>query len=121
VVSYSGPYQGKKKEGEEGEEGGEEVSDEEEEEEEEVESTDYQKQQRKMQAAMAVGNDDQGEDSEGLADNSCQLLWQGIQAKRTFTGFKFQECRSLSIARKFLDSKGVVHYWDMAFQTSGTD
>jgi hypothetical protein len=31
-----------------------------------------------------------GQENPEGGDNSCQLLWQGIQAKRTFTGFKFQ-------------------------------
>jgi hypothetical protein len=45
--------------------------------------------------------------------NACHLVWQGTLAKRSFTGFKFQECRSLAAARRVMESKAVPHYWDM--------
>ena len=48
--------------------------------------------------------------------NQCHLVWQGTLAKRTFTGFKFQECRSFATARKLLESRSVQHYWDMCAQ-----
>jgi hypothetical protein len=48
-----------------------------------------------------------------LANNKCDLLWQGLLPRRIFTGFKFQECAGPSAARKLLKSKGVGHYWDM--------
>ena len=48
-------------------------------------------------------------------DNRCDLLWRGILPKRSFPGFKFQECKSAVTARKLLEAKGVAHYWDMAY------
>jgi U4/U6 small nuclear ribonucleoprotein PRP3 len=49
-------------------------------------------------------------------DNRCDLLWSGILAKRSFQGFKFQECATASTARKVLEGKGFAGYWDMAFE-----
>ena len=37
-------------------------------------------------------------------------------AKRTFGKFSIQECRTASTARKVMESKGVVHYWDMVLK-----
>lgn len=48
-------------------------------------------------------------------DNRCDLLWRGVLPKRSFPGFKFQECKSAVTARKLLEAKGVAHYWDMAY------
>ncbi|CAM9669403.1 unnamed protein product, partial [Ectocarpus fasciculatus] len=55
---------------------------------------------------------DDGEQSSKTA-NQCDLLWQGILAKRTFHAFRFQECKTASAARKVLEAKQVPHYWDM--------
>lgn len=76
---------------------------------------------------------DQHVEGFSMDSNSCEVVWQGIVPKRIFTGFKFQvvflsienelllvnvmllkECKTDSAARKLLESKGVVHYWDMA-------
>ena len=46
-------------------------------------------------------------------DRRCDLLWQGILPKRMFTGFKFQEAKSSSVAKKMLEGKNATHYWDM--------
>ncbi|KAH9110354.1 hypothetical protein LEN26_013806 [Aphanomyces euteiches] len=43
----------------------------------------------------------------------CYLVWQGVVAKRTFSNFRFQECRNAQLARKVLESKHVEQYWDM--------
>jgi U4/U6 small nuclear ribonucleoprotein PRP3 len=68
-------------------------------------------------ASVSGGSTSAGASSSTAAgSNRCQLVWQGILAKRTFTGFKFQECKSLSAARRLMDSRGVVHYWDLAAQ-----
>ena len=107
MESYSQPYQGsggaieksiedgnddtnsneKSGEGNGNGEGEDEEEEEEEEDEEEEMPGGYTLQQMQLHAAM-VTEDNTGE--EGSVDNSCQLLWQGIQAKRTFMGFKFQ-------------------------------
>jgi len=54
---------------------------------------------------------------EGNITDHCKLLWQGSVPKRSFTGFKFQECRNASACRKYLEAKQVAHYWDMAANT----
>jgi hypothetical protein len=46
-------------------------------------------------------------------NNRCDLLWQGLQPKRCFTGFKFQESQSALAARKMMKGRGVGHFWDM--------
>eukprot|EP00604_Paraphysomonas_vestita_P001635 CAMPEP_0174822950 /NCGR_PEP_ID=MMETSP1107-20130205/20114_1 /TAXON_ID=36770 /ORGANISM="Paraphysomonas vestita, Strain GFlagA" /LENGTH=157 /DNA_ID=CAMNT_0016043579 /DNA_START=1455 /DNA_END=1925 /DNA_ORIENTATION=- len=61
--------------------------------------------------------DDNDNDNSGdilASNNSCELLWQGIVPRRLFHGFRFQECRTSTTARKVLEAKGVAHYWDMA-------
>ena len=87
-------------------------------------------------AASAAGGADDDEDDDGAADdgaadfaaapgaagpaaggaNQCDLLWEGVLAKRTFGKFSIQECRTASTARKVMESKGVVHYWDMVLK-----
>ncbi|GAB5037769.1 u4 u6 small nuclear ribonucleoprotein, partial [Nannochloropsis oceanica] len=55
----------------------------------------------------------------GEGEGKCELVWRGVVAKPAFTGFKFQECRTLTTARKVFEVKGVVHYVDMTFQGGG--
>ena len=43
----------------------------------------------------------------------CSLVWQGTVARRAFNNFRFQECRTSLTARKVMETKNVVHYWDM--------
>ncbi|OQR84733.1 U4/U6 small nuclear ribonucleoprotein Prp3 [Achlya hypogyna] len=43
----------------------------------------------------------------------CYLVWRGLVAKRAFAGFKFQECKTATTARKVLEAKHVEQYWDM--------
>ena len=95
VESYSQAYRGKgeidgagingseiEAEGSDGEE------DEEEAENEQPPGADgYTLQQMQLHAQMVT--EESGEE-ESAKDNTCQLLWQGILAKRCFTGFKFQ-------------------------------
>lgn len=50
---------------------------------------------------------------EDFVNRRCDLLWQGVIPKRLFTGFKFQESKSSTLARKFLETKNLAHYWDM--------
>lgn len=46
------------------------------------------------------------------ADNSCELVWTGMSAKRMFRSFLFQSCPTSVHARKVLEAKGVAHFWD---------
>lgn len=48
---------------------------------------------------------------EGIV-NTCDLVWQGIVARRAFNSFRFQDCRTASTARKVMEAKHVAHYWD---------
>lgn len=52
-------------------------------------------------------------------DRRCDLLWQGILPKRTFTGFKFHEAKTSSQARKMLEGKAAAQYWDMVVNAEG--
>ena len=65
------------------------------------------------QTQSLTGSFSSSSSSSSMSSNRCDLLWQGILPKRTFTGFKFQESKSVLGARKMLKSKGVGHYWDM--------
>eukprot|EP01040_Poterioochromonas_malhamensis_P008368 gene8368-9054_t len=70
-------------------------------------------------SAVVAGSRSSGGGAGGLfepvpnPDGRCDLLWQGILPKRLFTGFKFQEVKSSSAAKKLLEGKNVSHYWDM--------
>lgn len=46
-------------------------------------------------------------------ERRCDLLWTGTLPKKVFSGFKYQESKTASAARKVLEGKGVAHYWDM--------
>jgi hypothetical protein len=62
-----------------------------------------------MQSATPSASKDQAQ----TKHRRCDLLWTGSIVKRIFSGFKFQESKSVSGARKLLESKGAAHYWDM--------
>lgn len=60
--------------------------------------------------------DSDAADSEDEADtegNGCSLVWQGVVARKAFNNFRFQECRTAATARKVMEAKNVVHYWDL--------
>ncbi|KAF1335476.1 U4/u6 small nuclear ribonucleoprotein prp3, partial [Globisporangium splendens] len=57
------------------------------------------------------GNDD--DDDAESKGNGCKPVWQGVVARKAFTTFRFQECRTAATARKVMEAKGVVHYWDL--------
>lgn len=59
--------------------------------------------------------------TEIVGNNFCRLLWNGVVAKRTFTGFKFQECKSKIVIRKVLEAKNVPHYWDIVANSKEFD
>jgi U4/U6 small nuclear ribonucleoprotein PRP3 len=56
---------------------------------------------------------EQASDSEGEGGNGCLLVWQGVVARKAFNNFRFQECRTTTTARKVMEAKNVVHYWDL--------
>ncbi len=54
-------------------------------------------------------------------NNSCELVWTGMAAKRMFRSFIFQSCPTSEHARKVLEAKGVAHFWDQVLvHASGT-
>jgi U4/U6 small nuclear ribonucleoprotein PRP3 len=70
----------------------------------------------------AVPNGEENEDGEeensdeeaaAKSTNTCECVWQGTVAKRSFSGFTFEECRTPATARALMDSRGVPQYWDM--------
>ena len=69
-----------------------------------------------MQQDGAAGED--GEEGEKEApqkfnpNNTCELIWTGMGAKRMFTSFVFQKCETADVARKVLEAKGVAHFMD---------
>ena len=67
-----------------------------------------------MKTDILGGQSHENDEEILVSDNRCDLLWQGIVARRTFSGFRFQECRTSSSARRVLEAKGVAQYWDMA-------
>eukprot|EP00210_Caulerpa_lentillifera_P007310 g6987.t1 len=44
----------------------------------------------------------------------CYLVWEGFVKERAFEDFKMDECRSEGMARRYLGSFTVGHYWDLA-------
>ena len=66
------------------------------------------------------GNDEQATQKFN-SNNSCSLLWQGINPKRLFKGFQFQSCIDSYAARKVLEAKGLANFWDQAEQFSKND
>ncbi|TYZ63283.1 hypothetical protein PybrP1_009072 [[Pythium] brassicae (nom. inval.)] len=65
-------------------------------------------------------DDSDDESKQRRRSNSCSLVWQGIVARKAFTNFRFQECRSVETARKVMEAKGVVQYWDLVVQSTGS-
>lgn len=45
-------------------------------------------------------------------ENSCELVWTGMEPKRMFRTFVFQKCETSEDARRILEAKGVAHFWD---------
>jgi hypothetical protein len=39
-------------------------------------------------------------------------VWEGAIARQSFKNFRFESFDSESAARKFLQDRGVGHYWD---------
>lgn len=74
----------------------------------------------KYQAAAVEGDEGGGEDEEdeeaeqARLNNKCVQVWEGTVLKPTFYNFRTENCASASMARKFLNTHGVAHYWDMA-------
>ncbi len=66
-------------------------------------------------SALHAGGDDDDDDGEGggAVANSGTLVWSGVTGKRAFSTFRFEDCPTAPVARKFLSTHGLAHYWDM--------
>jgi U4/U6 small nuclear ribonucleoprotein PRP3 len=49
--------------------------------------------------------------------NRCELVWQGVTAKRLFSGLKFVEVKSRQSGRNLLEEKSLAHFWDSTEST----
>lgn len=54
-------------------------------------------------------------------NNKCLLVWEGQVAKRSFPRFEEKTIKLASDVRKFLEQRGIEHYWDLAFSMSILD
>ena len=60
-----------------------------------------------------AGNDAMDlEEPHNLADNYCELVWEGQQKERTFRGFRAKRCPADSLAKDFLGDQQAL--WDVA-------
>ena len=53
-------------------------------------------------------------DRDPAANYGCYLVWEGYVKERAFEDFKMDECRSEQMAKRYLASFMVCHYWDLA-------
>jgi U4/U6 small nuclear ribonucleoprotein PRP3 len=58
-------------------------------------------------------DDSEAGDGDGKQAARCELVWSGSLAKKSFSGFRFEECRTAATARRFMESRALSHYWDM--------
>ncbi|PLW34153.1 hypothetical protein PCANC_20071 [Puccinia coronata f. sp. avenae] len=63
------------------------------------------------QPAPADG-EEQPVEPQSLADNKCELIWEGDGRERVFNSFRPKNCPSDAIAREFLGSR--LGFWDLA-------
>ncbi len=47
----------------------------------------------------------------------CRLAWTGKVKATAFQKFMVHDAKSAAEARKFLEERGVAHYWDLAEAT----
>ncbi|KAG0463523.1 hypothetical protein HPP92_019592 [Vanilla planifolia] len=69
---------------------------------------------KRINWAVAVAEDEDGEESPETRFNKCVLVWQGSVPKPSFNRFLVHQCRSEAAARKVFADAGVPHYWDLA-------
>ncbi|KAA1084056.1 hypothetical protein PGT21_015814 [Puccinia graminis f. sp. tritici] len=59
-----------------------------------------------------VDGEEQPAEPQSLADNTCELIWEGEGRERVFNSFRPKNCPSDAIAREFLGSR--LGFWDLA-------
>lgn len=85
---------------------------------EEEESEDEDDEEDEEDTAMDTDKDMHVASNNSSTSSCCQLIWRGLLAKRVFSGFKFQECRTVLAARKLLEARGIAHFLDAAITAS---
>jgi U4/U6 small nuclear ribonucleoprotein PRP3 len=56
-----------------------------------------------------VDGEEQPAEPQSLADNTCELIWEGEGRERVFNSFRPKNCPSDAIAREFLGSR--LGFW----------
>ena len=78
---------------------------------------------KKLMLDRIKWNSEDGEEDEEEYDeiegrkgeNKCELVWEGTTLRRHFEEFREFTHPTIDKARRVFQSKGVGHYWDMAF------
>lgn len=60
-----------------------------------------------------AGDDGDGDEKNDLADNKCELIWEGEVSERTFKGFRARHSESDTSAKEWLTPKWEG-MWDLA-------
>lgn len=60
-----------------------------------------------------AGEDEDGDEKNDLADNKCELIWEGEVSERTFKGFRARHSESDTSAKEWLTPKWEG-MWDLA-------
>jgi len=63
-------------------------------------------------APAAVDGEEQPVEPQSLAENKCEMIWEGDGRERVFNSFRPKNCPSDAIAREFLGSR--LGFWDLA-------
>ncbi|MBW0472829.1 hypothetical protein O181_012544 [Austropuccinia psidii MF-1] len=61
---------------------------------------------------QANGDENEAVEPQSLAENKCELVWEGEGRERMFNSFRPKNCPSDAIAREFLGSR--LGFWDVA-------
>jgi hypothetical protein len=80
-------------------------------------STSAVKKAKELRSQDVEDEEDDDEEDGGAGGGGksalCKLVWTGLAAKRSFSGFRFDECPTPASARKLMHTFGLAHYWDM--------
>jgi U4/U6 small nuclear ribonucleoprotein PRP3 len=69
----------------------------------------------------AAADEDSDDDDPKAGPNKCHVVWEGEVLKPAFRNFRFEAAVSDAAARKWLETSGVAHYWDMAEKIGAAD
>jgi U4/U6 small nuclear ribonucleoprotein PRP3 len=57
------------------------------------------------------------EDTSCLKGNTCSLVWEGVMKDHYFNKWKVIDYKSEIEAKRALEERGVLYYWDMAMNS----